>query len=219
MSAKIHLSYLKESSLPVASTVHISTYPIINGGALLNKQPLEEAHSPKWQDCVHDVQDKGSGDNAYAVCTSSLGHQSEGGPGSGRKGGDSKKSGSWSKILKKVKSAFKKGKETPSIKHYYDHNQDIKDYYNYNSESLKKGGSISSSEGGPGSGRKPEGEVLQSGPYGAIVSTPKPNTILSYKYLGSRYKAGVRFPKKSSSHMHQADQSSSFPQNLRGEKK
>lgn len=34
-------------------------------------------HSPKWQDCVHDVQGKGSADNAYAVCTHSMGHQSE----------------------------------------------------------------------------------------------------------------------------------------------
>lgn len=33
-------------------------------------------HSPEWQNCVHDVQKKGEDVDPYAVCTTSLGHQS-----------------------------------------------------------------------------------------------------------------------------------------------
>jgi hypothetical protein len=69
-----------ESSWPVGGLVHTSTYPIVKGGSLSPKEQSQEAkadHSPKWQDCVHDVQKKGGDVDPYAVCTTSVGHQSE----------------------------------------------------------------------------------------------------------------------------------------------
>jgi hypothetical protein len=44
---------------------------------ILMYQSNEADHSKKWQDCVHDVQDKGEDVDPFAVCTTSLGHQSE----------------------------------------------------------------------------------------------------------------------------------------------
>lgn len=47
------------------------------------KKEAKAEHGPKWTSCVHKVKKKGSADNAYAVCTTSVGSQKEGGPGSG----------------------------------------------------------------------------------------------------------------------------------------
>lgn len=37
-----------------------------------NSEPGKGKHSKKWDDCVQDVKKKGSADNAYAVCTTSV---------------------------------------------------------------------------------------------------------------------------------------------------
>jgi hypothetical protein len=46
-----------------------------------SKKPCQQCqadHGPKWQNCVHDVSKKGNVDNAYAVCTTSVGQKNAG---------------------------------------------------------------------------------------------------------------------------------------------
>lgn len=231
MSKSLFVSYLRESSLPVASSVHISTYPLMKGGSLSSNKTIEADHSSKWQDCVHDVKGKGSSDNPYAVCTTSIGHQSsEGGAGSGRKkSGSSSKSSPLKKALNYFKGFFRGSKKSSD-----DSDANWLDSHTSEPSYAYDRGSHSTSEGGPGSGRypsgsgeHPQGAVLSASPSGGTIAQTKPGTLYSYKYVGNQYKAGVRYPKSDnrSALMHnsnrekESDQSSSFPQNMRGKSK
>ena len=71
----------KGIAFPQQVLTHISTYPLQLAKKALEKETKEAKqaadHSDKWSSCVHDVQDKGQDVDPYAVCTTSVGHQSE----------------------------------------------------------------------------------------------------------------------------------------------
>lgn len=58
--------------------VHISTIPLklADMRKMAKQTPKEAKHSPKWDDCVKKVSDKGDVANAYAVCTAAMGASS-----------------------------------------------------------------------------------------------------------------------------------------------
>lgn len=75
----------KENAIAFNPVVHTSTYPAIYKGGVLTSGGVKEAqnvepgtgkHSDVWDRCVDDVKKKGGDVDPYAVCTTSLGHQS-----------------------------------------------------------------------------------------------------------------------------------------------